>query len=123
VLWGMWLLTTAIFFSVASFIHQYYLVTMAPAIAALFGIGLVVMWQDYRRPGWRGWLLPIALLATAAEQIHIISSDPAWGSWLIPVIAGLTILAALILSVVRLLPRIKLQRCFRWRACARAFLQ
>jgi len=112
VLWGMWLLTTAIFFSVASFIHQYYLVTMAPAIAALFGIGLVVMWQDYRRPGWRGWLLPIALLATAAEQIHIISSDPAWGSWLIPVIAGLTILAALILIVVRLLPRVKLPTVF-----------
>ncbi len=112
ILWGMWLLTTAIFFSVASFIHQYYLVTMAPAISALFGIGLVVMWQDYLRPGWRGWLLPLALVLTAAEQIHIITGNPAWGSWLIPVIAGLTVLAVLVLVIARLLPRIAFNTSF-----------
>ena len=61
-----------IFFSVAGFFHQYYMTEMAPAIAALFGIGLVTMWQDYRRPGWRGWLLPFALIVTAAEQIYIL---------------------------------------------------
>src|SRR5438874_6334666 len=59
VFWGTWLLTMGVFFSVASFFHQYYMAEMAPAICALFGIGLVVMWQDYRRPGWRSWLLPI----------------------------------------------------------------
>jgi 4-amino-4-deoxy-L-arabinose transferase-like glycosyltransferase len=62
ILWGTWLLTMAIFFSMASFFHQYYLSTLAPAICALFGISVVVMWQDYRRSGWRGWLLPLALL-------------------------------------------------------------
>src|SRR5579859_5514333 len=62
ILWGMWLLTMGIFFSVAGFIHEYYLTVMAPAIAALCGIGLVVMWQDYRCGGWRGWLLPLALI-------------------------------------------------------------
>ena len=56
VFWGMWLLTMGIFFSVAGFFHQYYMTEMAPAIAALFGIGLVVMWQDYRR--W--WLERLA---------------------------------------------------------------
>src|SRR5436853_1911716 len=70
ILWGTWLLTMAVFFSVASFFHQYYLSTLAPAICALFGIGVVVMWQDYRSLdksggyGWRGWLLPLALLLT-----------------------------------------------------------
>jgi 4-amino-4-deoxy-L-arabinose transferase-like glycosyltransferase len=54
ILWGTWLLTMAIFFSVATFFHQYYLSTFAPAICALFGIGVVVMWQEYRRSGWRG---------------------------------------------------------------------
>ncbi|MHB8596356.1 MAG: glycosyltransferase family 39 protein [Ktedonobacteraceae bacterium] len=54
ILWGVWLLTMAVFFSVANFFHQYYLSTFAPAICALFGIGVVVMWQDYRRSGWRG---------------------------------------------------------------------
>jgi 4-amino-4-deoxy-L-arabinose transferase-like glycosyltransferase len=75
-MWGMWLLTMGIFFSVAGFFQPYYMTEMAPAIAALFGIGLVIMWQDYRRPGWRGWLLPLALVATAAEQIHLLTGYP-----------------------------------------------
>lgn len=104
VLWGMWLLTMGIFFSVAGFFHQYYLTEMAPAISALSGIGLVVMWQDYRRAGWRGWLLPIAILVTAAEQIHILASYPTWGQWLIPTIGILSLLAAAVLVVIRLLP-------------------
>src|SRR5207253_713778 len=107
IVWGIWLLTMGVFFSAASFFHQYYLSTFAPAICALFGIGVVVMWQDYRRSGWRGWLLPVALLLTALEQIHIIMSNTAWGTWLIPVIAISCTLAALILFVARLLPRLR----------------
>lgn len=106
ILWGGWLLTVAIFFSVAGFFHQYYLSTLAPAVCALFGIGLVVMWEDYSRPGWRGWLLPIAILLTGLEQIHIITSDPAWGSWLIPVIAVACIASALVFIVARLAPHL-----------------
>src|SRR5713101_9689148 len=107
VLWGTWLLTMAVFFSVATFFHQYYLSTFAPAICALFGIGVVVMWQDFRRSGWRGWLLPLALLLTALEQIHIIVSNPSWGTWLIPLIAIPCALAAAILFAARLLPRLR----------------
>ena len=107
-LWGTWLLTMAVFFSVATFFHQYYLSTFAPAICALFGIGVVVMWQDYRRSGWRGWLLPLALLLTALEQIHIIMSDPSWGTWLIPLIAIPCAIAAVILFAARLIPRLRL---------------
>ena len=108
VLWGVWLLTMAVFFSAAGFFHQYYLSTLAPAICAMFGIGVVVMWNDFKRSGWRGWLLPIALLLTALEQIHIITSNTAWGTWLIPVIAIACTLAAVVLLVARLLPRLKL---------------
>ena len=114
VLWGMWLLTMGVFFSVASFFHPYYLTEMAPAVCALFGIGLVVMWQDYRRSphdksgGYkRGWLLPLALLLTAVEQAYILASYPAWGQWLIPLMAVLCVLGAVILIVVRLVPRIR----------------
>lgn len=112
ILWGIWLLTVAIFFSAAGFFHQYYLSTLAPAICALFGIGVVVMWQDYRRSGWRGWLLPLAILLTALEQIHIITSNPAWGSWLVPTIAITCTSAALALIVARLLPRLQPLRRF-----------
>lgn len=108
ILWGTWLLTMAVFFSVASFFHQYYLSTFAPAICALFGIGVVGMWQDYRRSSWRGWLLPLALILTALEQIHIITSNPTWGMWLIPLIAIPCAIAAAILFVARLIPRLRL---------------
>jgi 4-amino-4-deoxy-L-arabinose transferase-like glycosyltransferase len=108
ILWGVWLLTMAVFFSVATFFHQYYLSTLAPAVCALFGIGAVVMWQDYRRSGWRGWLLPLALLLTALEQIHIIVSNPSWGMWLIPLIAIPCAIAAAILVAARLMPRLRL---------------
>src|SRR5438128_215565 len=109
VFWGMWLLTMGIFFSVAGFFHQYYMTVMAPSIAALFGIGLVTMWQDYRRPGWRGWLLPFALIVTAAEQIYILNSYPTWGQVLIPIIAVLCIIAAVVLIGARIAPRIKVK--------------
>src|SRR5436305_14229652 len=82
----MWLLTMGIFFSVASFFHQYYFTVMAPATAAAFGSGVVTMRQDYRRGGWRGWLLPIALVATVAEQVYILSQYPTWGPWLLPLL-------------------------------------
>jgi 4-amino-4-deoxy-L-arabinose transferase-like glycosyltransferase len=101
-LWGIWLLTMGIFFSMAGFIHEYYLTVMAPAIAALCGAGLVVMWQDYRRGGWRGWLLPLALLLTAAEQIVILISYPTLGQWMIPLLTIPCLLAVGVLISVRL---------------------
>ena len=107
-LWGMWLLTMGIFFSVASFFHQYYFTVMAPAIAALFGIGVVTMWQDYRRGGWRGWLLPIALVATVAEQVYILSQYPTWGQWLIPLLVVLGGIAVGALIIARIAPRLHL---------------
>jgi 4-amino-4-deoxy-L-arabinose transferase-like glycosyltransferase len=109
VLWGMWLLTMGIFFSVASFFHQYYMTVMAPAIAALFGIGVVTIWQDYRRGGWRGWLLPVALVATVAEQVYILSQYPTWGQWLIPPLVVLGVIAVGALLIARLAPRLHLK--------------
>ncbi|HEY6411168.1 MAG TPA: glycosyltransferase family 39 protein, partial [Ktedonobacteraceae bacterium] len=109
VLWGTWLLTMGIFFSVAGFFHQYYMTVMAPAIAALFGIGLVTMWQDYRRGGWRGWLLPIALVVTIAEQIYILTSYPTWGQVLIPilVVVGIITVGALVSARIAALLKVK----------------
>jgi 4-amino-4-deoxy-L-arabinose transferase-like glycosyltransferase len=76
-LWGMWLLTTAAFFSVAGFFHTYYLVMMAPPICALAGVGAVALWRDYQRPGWRGWLLLLALALTALTQVGFLEAAPA----------------------------------------------
>jgi 4-amino-4-deoxy-L-arabinose transferase-like glycosyltransferase len=70
--WGGWLATGAVFFSISSFFHAYYLATIAPPLAALIGIGVVHLWNAKRR---------IALLAlvgvtalTAAYQVYNANS-------------------------------------------------
>jgi 4-amino-4-deoxy-L-arabinose transferase-like glycosyltransferase len=46
IVWGGWLLVTGVVFSFASgIIHPYYTVALAPAIAALTGIGVVELWR------------------------------------------------------------------------------
>src|SRR5258708_5283153 len=52
--------------------------------------------------------LPLALILTALEQIHIIASDPSWGTWLIPLIAIPCAIVAVVLFTARLIPRLKL---------------
>jgi len=102
VLWGTWLLTMYGFFSVAGMFHRYYLVMLAPAIAALVGIGVVALWKDYRSAGWRGWLLPLTLVGMAAVQDYIIlSSYEGWPLWLTPGISGLCLTAAGVLAISR----------------------
>jgi 4-amino-4-deoxy-L-arabinose transferase-like glycosyltransferase len=106
-LWGGWLLTAAIFFSVAGFFHAYYLIMLAPPIAALCGAGFVALWRDYRRRRWLGWLLPLALVAAGASQIRLLRPYPDFSRWLSPMIAILCGAAALGLIVVRLMPRLR----------------
>ncbi len=105
VLWGTWFITQGVFFSVAGLFHPYYLVMLAPAIAALTGIGAVTLWRDYRRPGARGWLLPVVLLTAALLQAGILADFPAWSRWLTPVVVGLCALAAAALTLARIAPQ------------------
>jgi 4-amino-4-deoxy-L-arabinose transferase-like glycosyltransferase len=109
VLWGMWLLTMTIFFTVFGAFHEYYLTEMAPGLSAMVGIGLVMMWQDYCQGGWRGWLLPIALVLTAWSQISLLASYPEWSRWMSPLIGSLTGLAVIGLILFRLLPGLKMR--------------
>src|SRR5947208_15047368 len=81
---------------------------MDMASALLFGIGVGTMWHDYRRGGWRGWLLPIALVATVAEQVYILSQYPTWGQWLTPPLVVLGVIAVAALLIPRIAPRLHL---------------
>ncbi|HEX3723654.1 MAG TPA: glycosyltransferase family 39 protein [Nitrolancea sp.] len=122
IFWGIWLLTCAVFFSIAGFFHAYYLVTMGPPIAALTGIGLVAMWTDYRSRSWRGWLLPFALVGVALIQRRILRPFPTWSHWMSPTILIVAIAAAIALIVARLLAMLPASRLGRsltqlgWRA-------
>jgi 4-amino-4-deoxy-L-arabinose transferase-like glycosyltransferase len=102
VMWGTWLVTAAAYFSVSGLGHRHYLVMLAPAVAALAGIGAVALWKDYRSPGWHGWFLPLTLVGMAAVQAYVLFDYAVWRAWLIPVVAGLCLLAAAVLILVRL---------------------
>jgi 4-amino-4-deoxy-L-arabinose transferase-like glycosyltransferase len=64
VLWGGWLATVGIFFSVAGFFHEYYLSMLAPSLAALVGIGVIELWHVREKHPWVAMIL--LLLATGA---------------------------------------------------------
>jgi 4-amino-4-deoxy-L-arabinose transferase-like glycosyltransferase len=106
-LWGTWFMTLVVFFSVAGDWDPYYLAMLAPAVAALVGAGVVVLWHDYRGPGWRGWLLPLTLVGVASLQLYILSLYPDWSHWLAPTILILCLAAAATFVVARLRPRLK----------------
>lgn len=61
ILWGGWLVTAGIFFSVAGFFHEYYLSMMAAPLAALVGIGVVELWKLREKNYW----LAIGLMLSA----------------------------------------------------------
>lgn len=54
ILWGGWLVTAGIFFSIAGFFHEYYLSTMAAPLAALVGIGVAELWKLRKKNYWLG---------------------------------------------------------------------
>jgi len=108
VVWGLWFLVNAAFFSIASFFHPYYLVIIAPPIAALSGIALVLLWSAYHEQpiaNWRSWILPLGLLLTAGGQIYILQSYQNW-SFLTPIILVVCLLAAILLALAKFLPRL-----------------
>jgi 4-amino-4-deoxy-L-arabinose transferase-like glycosyltransferase len=97
-LWGGWLIVTGLTFSYMSgIIHPYYMVALAPAIAALVGIGAVGLWD--RGLGWLGRLAVSAAVAvTAGWAFVLLDRTPAWFPWLrwvIVVAAGLAVLGIL----------------------------
>src|SRR5215207_4879265 len=101
VLWGTWLISLVVFFSVAGDWDPYYLAMLAPAVGALVGAGVVALWDDYRGQGWRGWLLPLTLVGVASLQLYILSLYPNWSHWLAPTIAIVCLAAAASLVAAR----------------------
>ena len=81
-LWGGWLLVTGLVFSFMSgIIHPYYTVALAPAVAALIGIGASGLWRIRHT-----WLARVALAAgvvvTAAVAWVLLDRSPSWFPWL-----------------------------------------
>ena len=75
-LWATWLFFTWCFFASSDFINSYYLAALAPPIAALCGMGLVVAW--HRR----------ALRSTRAVVAGTVAAGTAYVLYLLPATAG-----------------------------------
>jgi 4-amino-4-deoxy-L-arabinose transferase-like glycosyltransferase len=100
--WGLWLFSGGIVFSFAEgMFRPYYVVLLAPAAAALAGIGVTALWHCYRERGWASVLLPAALLVTAAWQGYVLREYRLWGPALTAVAVGGGVIAALGLIWVR----------------------
>jgi 4-amino-4-deoxy-L-arabinose transferase-like glycosyltransferase len=77
-LWGGWLVVTgAVFSFMAGIIHPYYTVALAPAIAALVGIGAVSLW--HARDEWPARaLLAAGVAITAGWSYTLLDRSPSW---------------------------------------------
>ncbi|MBX7433600.1 glycosyltransferase family 39 protein [Mycobacterium sp. Y57] len=105
-LWGGWLLVTgAVFSFMDGIIHPYYTVALAPAIAALTGIGVVELWRGRRYPAPRAVLAAMAAV-TGVWAFILLARTPDWQPWLRwVVLVGLIVVAAVIAAGVHLLGR------------------
>ncbi|WP_375497260.1 glycosyltransferase family 39 protein [uncultured Jatrophihabitans sp.] len=105
IVWGGWLLVTGVVLSFASgIIHPYYVVALAPAIAALVGIGVLELWR--RRAETNGvarWTLA-AFVAATGWWTYVLLGRASWHPelrWIVLLTAALTVLALFVTKLAR----------------------
>jgi 4-amino-4-deoxy-L-arabinose transferase-like glycosyltransferase len=97
-LWGGWLLVTgAVFSYMTGIIHPYYMIALAPAIAALAGIGAVMLWRARDSVAARATLAG-ALVGTALWAYALLDRSPEW----LPGLRLAILLAGFVAAVVLL---------------------
>jgi 4-amino-4-deoxy-L-arabinose transferase-like glycosyltransferase len=102
-LWGGWLLVTGAVFSLMQGIfHPYYAVALAPAVAALAGMGAAVLWGRRGHPV-ADVALALTVAVTAWWSFRLLGRTPDFAPWLrFPVLVGGLIAAACLLAGRRL---------------------
>lgn len=105
IMWGGWLIVTAVVFSFAGgIIHSYYTVALAPAIAACIGIGANLMW-------WNRFDIRVAtamastVVVTVCLATVLLARNVDWLPWLRAAVAAGGVGTAVLLLVVGRLPR------------------
>lgn len=64
------------------FVHDYYFVAIAPALAVAAGVGLAVVWQWAQRPQWARAAVIVLLLGAGAWQVKRYLEGPGYGQML-----------------------------------------
>ncbi len=102
--WTIWLITHMFIFSMTSgTIHPYYVVVLAPAIAALVGISLPLIIRLYKTDQ-NIWLLPVTVeITTLTAAINLSMGGLTGMMW---VILSLGVISSLILVLAKSLPKV-----------------
>ncbi|MUL84868.1 MULTISPECIES: glycosyltransferase family 39 protein [unclassified Mycolicibacterium] len=99
-MWGGWLLVTAVVFSfMDGIIHPYYTVALAPAVAALVGISVVELWRVRARLAAR-LVLAVMLAATGVWAFVLLNRTQDWLPALRWIVLIGSVLTAVVLAVV-----------------------
>lgn len=108
-LWGGWLLVTALVFSfMKGIMHPYYTVALAPAVAALVGTGVIELWRRRQSASAR-WTLAVMLAVTGVWTFVLLWRTPDW----LPGLRWVLLVMALALAAV---VGLSAQRSGRWTA-------
>jgi hypothetical protein len=82
ILWGGWLIVTGLTFSLSKgIIHPYYTVALAPAIGAIVGIGVAVLWRR-RAAGLARAVAAVTLAVTVVWSYDLLDRSASWYPWL-----------------------------------------
>jgi 4-amino-4-deoxy-L-arabinose transferase-like glycosyltransferase len=103
--WGSWLLVTGITFSLMEgIIHPYYTVALAPAIAALVGIGAATMWRHRTSPIALGALTGTVAVTGVWAKV-LLDRSTGYHPWLGVAVLVTGMAGAVLLGVAAVLPR------------------
>ncbi|WP_236793697.1 glycosyltransferase family 39 protein [Amycolatopsis sp. GM8] len=99
IVWGGWLLVTgAVFSYMSGIIHPYYTIALAPAVAALVGMGAARLWATRAHPVAAG-LLSSGVGLTALTAFLVLRNESDWQPWLRYFVLVLGLAAAVLLLV------------------------
>ncbi|SEH70224.1 4-amino-4-deoxy-L-arabinose transferase [Mycolicibacterium rutilum] len=105
ILWGGWLIVTAVVFSYANgILHSYYTVALAPALAACVGIGANLLWRNRFALAART-AMATTMLVTVLLAAVLLGRNADWQPWLRWGVAVAGVGAAVLLLVVHRLAR------------------
>jgi 4-amino-4-deoxy-L-arabinose transferase-like glycosyltransferase len=105
ILWGSWVLVTAATFSfMAGIFHAYYTVALAPAIAALVGIGAWLLWE-HRTSLVASFFASAAVALTTVLAFFLLGRTDDFVPWLRWVILPVGILASLLVAGLGRMPQ------------------
>ncbi len=97
IVWGGWLLVTALVFSFAKgIIHPYYTVALAPAIGGVIGVTVAGLWR-MRQSFSANVVLAVTVGITAAWEFVLLDRVSGWMPWLRYAILLVGIASALLL--------------------------